>query len=184
MRGESTGIPPSKACRRLRRLPKPHYQGRAYVHWSMTTQDRQTGWLTTSFHHHFREVLLHMLVRYSLACPIYCLMPDHLHILLVGISPGSDQLKGVQFFRRNLPGRSPEPFRFQNQAYDSVLREEDRALDAFPAVVAYIADNPVRKELVSARSEYTFSGSLFAGMPDLDWRRKDFWSVFWTAVNS
>lgn len=172
-----------KLHRRLRRLPAGHYLGRAYVHWSLTTEDRRKGWLSPGFHLHFREVLLHTLVRHDLACPIYCAMPDHLHLVWVGRSEKAHQLKGVRFFRRWLPVRSPEAFAFQRQAYDAVLREEDRERDAFAAVVAYVADNPVRQQLVHDRAEYPFSGSLLPGFPDLDWRTPCFWEVFWKNVN-
>ena len=29
----------------LRRLPREHYVGQAYVHWSLTMEERSTGWL-------------------------------------------------------------------------------------------------------------------------------------------
>jgi hypothetical protein len=39
---------PAKFARRndhLKRLAKEYYQGQAYIHWSMTMDDRKTGWL-------------------------------------------------------------------------------------------------------------------------------------------
>ncbi|QEG33506.1 hypothetical protein Pr1d_07700 [Bythopirellula goksoeyrii] len=29
----------------LKRLPLEYYRGQAYVHWSLTMEDRRTGWL-------------------------------------------------------------------------------------------------------------------------------------------
>jgi hypothetical protein len=34
----------------LRRLPPEYYRGRAYVHWSMTIDERKTGWLISTFY--------------------------------------------------------------------------------------------------------------------------------------
>jgi putative transposase len=68
----------------------------------MTIEGRRTGWLTHMFHAQFRELLLHALARYQLACPAYCLMPDHLHLLWLGLAPSSDQRLAAQFFRQHM----------------------------------------------------------------------------------
>jgi len=60
----------------LRRLPPEHYRGRAYVHWSLTTEDRKTGWLIPVFYYKYREILTHTAFRFGLCSPIYCCMPD------------------------------------------------------------------------------------------------------------
>ena len=37
----------------LRRLEPEYYRGHAYVHWTMTMQDRKTGWLIPIFYYKF-----------------------------------------------------------------------------------------------------------------------------------
>ena len=64
----------------LSRLDRGYYRGQAYVHWTITIQDRKTGWLVPIFYYKFRELLTHATFRYSMICPIYCLMPDHMHL--------------------------------------------------------------------------------------------------------
>src|SRR5882757_7302517 len=86
----------------LKRLPKEQYQGQAYVHWSMTMEDRKTGWLIPILYYKFREILTHTAFRYGLSCPIYCCMPDHLHLLWVGITESCDQRNAARFFRTQL----------------------------------------------------------------------------------
>src|SRR5438128_3865704 len=86
----------------LKRLPVENYRGQAYVHWSMTMEKRKTGWLLPIVHCEFREILTHTLFRYGLCCPIYCCMPDHLHLLWIGILDGSDQRNAVKFFRQQV----------------------------------------------------------------------------------
>jgi hypothetical protein len=75
----------------LRRLESGYYRGRAMVHWSLTVARRQTGWLDERAHAIWREALLHTLVRYRLAAPVYALLPDHAHVLLAGLAVESDQ---------------------------------------------------------------------------------------------
>ena len=142
---------------------------------------RQTGWLTERFHYHFRESLLHTLVRFDLACPVYCLMPDHMHLVWMGINDHSDQLNGMAFFRRHL---NPilAPYRLQKQAYDHILKESEREKNAFQSLVFYILENPVRQGLASRREQYAYSGTLIPGYPDLDVMTDEYWLRFWRIV--
>src|SRR5215468_5508788 len=106
----------------LPRLPREYYQGDAVVHWTLTMFDRATGWLGDSFHNRFRELMLHAAAREGLFCPTYCLMPDHLHLIWMGLQLKTDQRNGMAFLRTYLgPGLAPA--KFQRQAHDRVLRE-------------------------------------------------------------
>src|SRR5437667_12015037 len=86
----------------LPRLPRPYYQAFAVVHWTVTLETRATGWLDTLFHAHFRELLLHVGVREGLFCPAYVLMPDHMHLVWMGLKLASDQINGMRFLRKYL----------------------------------------------------------------------------------
>ena len=170
----------SKRHDRLRRLHSGYYNGYAFVHWSMTIQQRKMGWLDSEFHYLFREELLHSIVRYDLACPIYCLMPDHMHILLIGLSENSNQTKMMEFFRKRLNIHlQKNGVKFQKQAYDHVLKEHERKQNAFQSITHYILENPVRKDLVTKASEWLYSGCLVAGYPDLDPKDNSYWDRFW-----
>lgn len=166
----------------LRRLSPESYRGQAYVHWSMTVDDRKTGWLTPIFYFKFREILTHTMFRYGLCCPIYCCMPDHLHLLWVGILDGSDQRNAIKFFRTQLnPILEKFGARFQLQPYDHVLKEEERVRSVFEEVVEYIARNPERAQLVplDGYREYQYMGCLVPGYPDLSFWQHDYWDLFW-----
>ena len=133
----------------LRRLPPEYYRGKATVHWSMTIEDRKTGWLIPLFYYKFREILTHTMFRYGLSCPIFCCMPDHIHLLWMGLFEGSDQRNAVKYLRRQLnPILVKLGVHLQSQPYDHVLSEEDCERSAFEAVVEYIARNPERANLV------------------------------------
>ena len=87
---------------RLPRLPRPYYQAFAVVHWTITLERRATGWLNTSFHACFREMPLHAAARETLLCPAYVLMPDHLHLVWMGLKLASDQINAMRFLRKYL----------------------------------------------------------------------------------
>ncbi|MFO1042219.1 MAG: hypothetical protein U0941_10555 [Planctomycetaceae bacterium] len=165
----------------LKRLPPDFYCGQACVHWSMTIEDRKTGWLVPTFYYKFRELLTHTMFRYGICCPVYCLMPDHLHMLWLGILDSADQRVAIKFLRRQLnPALESFHARLQEQAYDHVLRDDERHLVALQAAVDYIARNPERKNLVpvDAFRDYAYTGCLIPGYPDLEPFQPDFWSLF------
>jgi len=166
----------------LPRLPDEHYRGQAYVHWTMTTRDRQTGWLIPIFYYKFREILTHTMFRYGLTCPIYCCMPDHLHMLWIGILDQADQRVAAKYFRKQInPALDKLGTQFQRQPYDHVLSEEEREREAFENVAEYIARNPERRELVPPDGfrDYKYTGCLVPGYPELNVWQDDYWDRFW-----
>lgn len=89
----------------------------------------------------------------------YCVMPDHVH-LVVEPSAGCDLITFVGQFK-NLAQRAAWTHgvsgRFWQQSFwDRFLR----AGDQLQTHVQYVLDNPVRAGLVTDRRDYRFSGSL------------------------
>ena len=162
----------------LPRLPREHYQADAVVFWTLTVFDKAKGWLTPAFHQRFRELMLHAAAREGLVCPIYCLMPDHIYLVWMGLRLDSDQINGMAFLRTYL---EPEllPAKFQPQPQDEVLREEQRKRNAFAKVCVYIAANPVRTELIGENEIWPFTGCVIPGYPKLNPLTEDYWSKFW-----
>lgn len=162
----------------LPRLSREYYQGNAVVLWTLTIFDRARGWLTSEFHGRFRELMFHTAAREGLLCPTYCLMPDHIHLVWMGLRLDTDQLNGMAFLRTYL-----EPAlicaKFQPQAHDHVLREEDRKRNAFGKVCFYIAANPYRAKLIEESETWPFSGCVVPGYPDLASADGTFWNRFW-----
>ena len=162
----------------LPRLPREPYQGDAVGFWTLTVFDKAQAWLTAAFHQRFRELILHAATREGLLCPIYCLMPDPLHLVWMGLRLDTDQLNGMAFLRTHL---EPEltPAKFQPQAQDEVLRQEQRQRNAFAKICFYIAANPVRVELMAASKTWPFTGCLLPGYPKLNPTGQAFWPKFW-----
>jgi len=166
----------------LKRLPPEYYRGQAYVHWSMTMQHRKTGWLVPVFYYKFREILTHTTFRFGMCCPIYCCMPDHLHLLWVGILDKCDQRLAARYFRKQMnPILEKLDAHFQDQGYDHVLRDQERERPAFEEVFEYIAHNPERAGLVQENGfrDYPYTGCLVPGYPELQIWQDDFWERFW-----
>jgi putative transposase len=162
----------------LPRLPRPYYQADAMVHWTLTLWDRATGWLSGDLHARWRELLLHCSAREGLLCPAYCLMPDHLHLLWMGLRPDSDQLNAMAFLRTHF---APElaPARLQPQAHDHVLRETSSGRNILRTAISYDLLNPVRKGLVNSPKDWVWHGCVVPGYPKLHPLDDHFEDVFW-----
>lgn len=98
---------------------------------------------------------------------IYCFMPDHLHVLLVGMEDDSDMLaamtrfkllSGLWFDRKKLPG-------WQGGFHDHIVKgSRDWQNHAW-----YIAQNPVRAGLVAEPLAYPFTGAIGHDLQDVIW---------------
>ncbi|PWU11150.1 MAG: hypothetical protein C5B50_23880 [Verrucomicrobia bacterium] len=162
----------------LPRLPREYYQGDSVVHWTLTVFDRKRGWLSELFHSRFRELILHTASREGLFCPVYCLMPDHLHLIWMGLRLDTDQLNGMAFLRTHLEP-TLAPAKFQPQPHDRVLRAEQRRRNAFAETCRYVLGNPVRARLVAKPEAWKFSGAAIPGYPRLNPLDPDYWPLFW-----
>ena len=109
----------------------------------------------------------------------YCLMPDHLHLVLEGTSDAADLREAVRAWkqRTGYDWKQRTGARLWQPGYhDRVLREGDDAR----LVVRYVLHNPVRAGLVRTANEYPWSGSLrytlaelqeYAGSWTPEWKR-------------
>jgi REP element-mobilizing transposase RayT len=164
--------------RNLPRLAPECYRGHAVVRWTITLEKRARGWLNEVFHLRFRELMLYASARESLWCPTDCLMPDHLHLVWMGMRRESDQRNALRFLRQRL-ATLLKPHRLQAQSHDHVLREVERERGAFASACFYILANPLRAMLVNDLNDWPFTGAILPGYPDLHPAEEDFWPLFW-----
>ena len=88
----------------------------------------------------------------------YCIMPDHLHLLLSLNDQYPKRLQDwVAAFKRYTAKRIFELYKvrplWQKNFYDRIVREEE----SFRDIAAYIVHNPVRKGIVSEWELYPYS---------------------------
>jgi len=89
----------------------------------------------------------------------YCVMPDHLHLVVQGRREGSDLLDFVKLFKQ-LTGyhlkTEPKTRLWQQSFRDRLLRDEPEVTEA----VEYVFQNPVALGLVKTRAEYRWAAGL------------------------
>jgi len=88
----------------------------------------------------------------------FCIMPDHVHLLLEGKAPHADLCRAVSRWKQQTGYEWLSRKRgrlWQPGFHDRVLREADDTR----AVVAYILQNPVRAGLVKRAGDYPWTGS-------------------------
>jgi putative transposase len=104
----------------------------------------------------------------------YCLMPDHMHLLVEGLSATSNLLVFIKSFRikssRTYGHLSGEAL-WQKKFYDHILR----STVSLESVACYIWLNPVRAALTKQAREYPFAGSFtnsspFESPPERIWK--------------
>jgi putative transposase len=167
---------------KLPRLAREFYRGHAMVFWTHTIEKRKTGWLNDAFHNRFRELLLHACGRYAVASPCYVLMPDHWHLVWLGLRDSSDQYLATAFLRKNIRPVLGAA-QLQDRAHDRVLREPEHAPEAFQSACSYVCNNPQRANLCADWREWPYLGAMILGYPDIDPRTEDFWPDFWKIHN-
>jgi putative transposase len=113
-----------------------------------------------------RELLASTSTEMDMAVIAYCFMPDHLHLLLEGLTAAADFRNFMRLFKqrssyrwKQLHGREL----WQRSYFDHVLREEEETI----AVARYILANPVRAGFVSSPEDYPFLGSMTMALRDL-----------------
>jgi putative transposase len=108
-------------------------------------------------------------------------MPDHFHVLWMGLAETCNQLSAMKHFRKTT-NESLERlgFRLQDQAYEHVLRDDEKRETEFRAVVEYIARNPERANLIPPDefASYEYSGCVLPGYPELRLFENEFWDKF------
>ncbi len=82
--------------------------------------------------------------RYEFAVLAYCLMPDHVHLLVHGRSPAADLRRFVKTAKQGSGQRYAARTKrrlWQESYYDHVVRPEED----LSAIARYIIDNPVQR---------------------------------------
>ena len=148
------------------RLPASRYTSKQIYFVTLCCDGRRPVFTAESLGHWLVKELLNSAAQEGFAIHAYCVMPDHVHILVEGLIETCDLVRFVSSFKQ-LNGFSYEMknarLLWQSRYYDHILRKAVAA----HAVAWYIWLNPVRKGLCSAPQDYPLSGSL-----TMDWKSR------------
>jgi putative transposase len=147
------------------RLAAANYIGQRWYFVTLCCNARHKFFVSKSLAKAAIEHLAKEAIRHNFAVYAYCVMPDHLHILVYGTSLSSDLLAFIKAFKKITSFEFENQFRailWQKKYYDRILRPSDRVAP----IAAYIWMNPVRASLCVDPKAYPFSGSLV-----LDWSK-------------
>lgn len=150
------------------RLAAENYIGRKRFFITLCCDRRRKFLAQSSLALRIIEILRATAFHQKIAVYTYCLMPDHLHALIVGLEPSSD----LQIFVMNFKRKATAEFQssnsgplWQKKFYDHILRRGD----SNDRAAVYIWMNPVRKGLCVKPQDYPYSGSFAADwQPSLD----------------
>ncbi len=89
----------------------------------------------------------------------YCVMPDHIHLVLQGMSDESDLRRCVKLMKQRVEHVARKEFHvvhlWQKGYYDHILRSRHAVEDA----IRYVLENPVRAGFATRIGDYPFCGS-------------------------
>jgi len=140
------------------RAPSFSYRGRHRYFVTAVTRDRAPSFSDSSFAREVTSQIPPFFESRRFDVTAYCLMPNHVHLLLEGMADDSDLREAVRVWKQ-LVGHAWKQrtgrHLWQTGFHDRVLREGDDT----PAVVRYVLNNPVRAGLVAHAADYRWAGS-------------------------
>jgi putative transposase len=138
------------------RLPLPVYKQEHAFFITVSTHDKHP-WFKSypQLCNTAVQVIRDLSIPLRITIYAWCIMPDHLHLLL----QGSEIIEFVRQFKGKMTpkARALEPGKrlWQRSFFDHALRKEESLSD----VACYIWENPVRADLVEDPIGYQWSGS-------------------------
>jgi putative transposase len=145
------------------RLGKESYKGQRWHFATICCHQRRPVFSSQLYANRLIEILRRDAISHRFGVHAYCVMPDHLHLLVQGLDHASDLLTFIKSLKQSTGYEFKQAdgnALWQKKFHDHILR----ARDSVDAVAAYIWLNPVRKGLCTEPKKYPYSGSLL-----LDW---------------
>lgn len=105
------------------------------------------------------KILREIAQDYKFNVYIYCFMPDHLHLLLVGNDEMASLKEAIRIYKQKtgfyFKQYSGDRL-WQSSYYDHVVRKDE----GLEKVASYIFNNPVRRGIVKEFKDYPYLGSF------------------------
>jgi len=148
------------------RLPRDCYRGRVAVAITVCIDQRRAPFVEADTVTAFVAKLTEVATKNHCSVLIYCFMPDHVHLIIHGIDDAADAWQAMVDFKQKTGfwfARQHPEFCWQKDFHDHVIRADED----LGAQIRYIANNPVRKGLVSHWQEYAFTGSIGVNLKEI-----------------
>jgi REP element-mobilizing transposase RayT len=141
------------------RLPLERYRGEVTVAFTACVRGNAVLFVSSEIVGALAQYLAIATDKHQCEVLVYCFMPDHAHMILRGRNPQSEAWRGMVAFKQQtgfwLAHHCPASA-WQKDFYDHIIRADED----LGAHVRYIANNPVRKGLVTHWHEYPYTGSI------------------------
>lgn len=143
--------------RRPHRLPDEAYVGRRVVSFTACERDRRPLLANPAVFKMVGECLAEGCRRHLCTVPVYVVMPDHLHAMVLGSEDASDSRRAMIEFKRlsGIAMRHRFEARWQEGFHDAVVWRGQWGTKA-----RYIAQNPYRAGLVSPDEVWPYTGAV------------------------
>ena len=143
---------------RPRRVPGYSYTGIQRYFLTICTDNRAEFFKESEVVDAIVEQFLRTSREERIAIIVYCVMPDHIHLLADGESEDADLTRFVKLAKQRAGYAFKQKYRktlWQKGYYEHVLRDEERTEE----IALYIIANPVRKRIVQNPMDYPHWGS-------------------------
>jgi REP element-mobilizing transposase RayT len=151
---------------RPRRIPGYSYVGVQRYFLTICTDRRQAFFRDAAAANMVIAQFLRTAAEHDMAVLVYCVMADHMHLLVDGLHDGAELLPFMKLAKQRAGYLFKQKYGrtlWQKGYYEHILRDEERTED----VVFYIIANPVRKHLVERPLDYPYWGSSQHARADL-----------------
>ncbi len=150
------------------RLPPERYIGKISISFTLCVDGNRKVFFEQADIYRHVELLTEQLARFDCLAPIYCFMPDHLHVLTFGMSETANGKLAMDAFKLK-SGRylynSSVGYKWQGDYHDRIVRSEHE----WRKKMFYIFNNPVRANIVEDPYDYPLSGSIGFKLEDVIW---------------
>ncbi|MBI5378937.1 MAG: transposase [Nitrospirae bacterium] len=150
---------PQPIRERRHRLPREHDRGRVTAAFTLCIKDRVAIFEDPFVVAVFTEMLGSALKAQRCVAPVFCFMPDHLHVIAQGLDDLSEVWRSLVTFKQQSGYwlKLHRPWcRWQKDFYDHVVRKGED----LRSQVLYVLDNPVRRGLVKQWEQYPYKGAI------------------------
>ncbi len=148
------------------RLPDVFYTGGVAAVFTLCCMGKQEFFVNEKPIAKCLEILKTEISVYNVKNWAYVFMPDHMHMILQGMSTESSLTNLVKAFKQKtayqIKNKINNKFKWQPDYYDHIIRSEQELCKH----IKYVFENPVRKGLVERWQDYKYCGSLSTDIKD------------------